>query len=254
MKNIIKKLLREGLNDITGFSDITPEERHEIDRRYDDYMKQDNQSMIEHEAKLKHLYQYMENNPELSKNEWGMKYLSDEIKVLETSINATKNRNKKAVYSEIARNYLSWKRYEDDRIKARESRTFNNEDIINLFVDALEGGSNYWYHIKHLPKDVVYQINELGTPTSEAIGQHILKGGYIQFYDAEGEDDEDDYQQQHSDKDLLGTVDMDSILEAITLVKRDYPEVWENILDEQYDANDADVFLQLCVMGEVVFG
>jgi hypothetical protein len=258
MKNIIKKLLREGLNDIAGFTNITPEERQEIDRRFNDFMKEDKESMIEHEAKLKHLYQYMEKiktDPELSKNEWGMKYLSDEIKVLETSINATKNRNKKAVYTEIARNYLSWKRYEDDRIKSRESRTFNNEDIINLFVDALEGGSNYWYLIKHLPKDVVYKINELGKSTSEVIGQHILKGGYIQFDDVEaGDDEEDDYQQQHSDKDLLGTVDMDSILEAITLVKRDYPEVWENILDEQYDANDADVFLQLCVMGEVVFG
>jgi hypothetical protein len=47
---------------------------------------------------------------------------------------------------------------------------------------------------------------------------------------------------------------MDSILEAITIIKKDYPDVWENILDEQYDANDADIFLQLCVMGEVVYG
>ena len=66
--------------------------------------------------------------------------------------------------------------------------------------------------------------------------------------------DEDDYTETHSDNGLLGTVDMDSILEAITIIKRDYPDVWENILDEQYDANDADIFLQLCVMGDVVFG
>jgi len=260
MKNIIKKLLREGLNDIAGFDNITPEERHEIDKRYNEYMEEDNQSMIKHEARLKSLYSHIEqiqNNPNLEQQlkDMVLKQFSDEIKVLETSINTTKNRDKKAVYNEIARSYLSWKRYEDDKIKNRESKTFGNEDIINLFVDALEGGSNYWYHIKHLPKEILYNIKERGVATSEAIGQHILNGGYIQFYDAEGEDyDDDDYQEKHSDKDLLGTVDMDSILEAITLVKRDYPEVWENILDEQYDANDADIFLQLCVMGDVVFG
>jgi hypothetical protein len=40
----------------------------------------------------------------------------------------------------------------------------------------------------------------------------------------------------------------------ISITKEDYPKVWENILLEQYDANDADIFLQLCVMGEVQFG
>jgi hypothetical protein len=43
-------------------------------------------------------------------------------------------------------------------------------------------------------------------------------------------------------------------LEAITIIKKEYPEVWENILLEQADAGDADVFLQLCVMGDVVYG
>jgi len=254
MKNIIKKLLREGLNDIAGFDNITPEERHEIDRRYKEYLLSDTESAVEAKKQLDH-YNKVINDPKFANQEWISKAFKDQISALQNTINVAKNRDKKAVYNEIARSYLSWKRYEDDKIKARETRTFGNEDIINLFVDALEGGSNYWYHIKHLPKEILYNIKERGVATSEAIGQHILNGGYIQFYDAEGEDyDDDDYQEKHSDNDLLGTVDMDSILEAITLVKRDYPEVWENILDEQYDANDADIFLQLCVMGDVVFG
>ena len=52
----------------------------------------------------------------------------------------------------------------------------------------------------------------------------------------------------------LGIVDLDKILEAITLIKKEYPNIWENILLENADAGDADVFLQLCVMGEVVYG
>lgn len=260
MKKIIKQLLREGLNDIAGFSNITPEEHKEIDRRFNDYMEEDEDSIIKNQKRLNNIYAHIEqiqNNQNLEQHikDMVVKQISDEINVLETSIKSSKNRDKKAVYDFIARNYLAHKRHEEDRIKARESKSFGKEDIVNLFVTALEGGSNYWYKIKHLPKEIVYKINELGIPTAEVIGQHILNGGYIQFYDVEEEDNEDDdYQQQYSDKDLLGTVDMDAILEGITLVKKDYPEVWENILDEQYDANDADVFLQLCVMGEVVFG
>jgi hypothetical protein len=52
----------------------------------------------------------------------------------------------------------------------------------------------------------------------------------------------------------LGHIDMNRILEAITKIKSEYPEVWKNILLENADAGDADVFLQLCVMGEVVYG
>lgn len=43
---------------------------------------------------------------------------------------------------------------------------------------------------------------------------------------------------------------MNSILEAITVIKKEYSQVWERILTEEYDA---DMFLQVCVMGEVVF-
>jgi hypothetical protein len=258
MKNIIKKLLREGLEDIAGFTNITPEERKEIDRRYKEYVLSDTESAVEHKKKLKQNLEHLEHikNLDLEQHLKDMltKQILDNINVLRTSINSTKNRDRKAVYHEIARNYLSLKRYEDDRIKARESRTFGKEDVINLFVDALEGGSNYWYEIRHLPKEVSYKVKEMGQSLSETIGEYILNGGYVQFYDAEEEYDDDDYTETHSDNGLLGTVDMDSILEAITIIKRDYPEVWENILDEQYDANDADIFLQLCVMGDVVFG
>ena len=56
------------------------------------------------------------------------------------------------------------------------------------------------------------------------------------------------------DETYLGYVDMDKILDSISVIKTEYPEIWENILLEQADAGDADVFLQLCVMGEIVFG
>jgi hypothetical protein len=258
MKRLIKKLLRESLEDIAGFKNITPDERKEINRRYNEFVLSDTKSAVEHKKNLKQNLERLEQvkNLDLEQHLKDMltKQILDNIRVLRTSIDSSKNRDRKAVYDEIAKRYLSMKRYEDDKLKARESKSFGKEDVINLFVDAIEGGSNYWYEIRHLPEDVRYKAKEMGQPVSEAIGEYILNGGYIQFYDAEEEYDDDDYQEKYSDKGLLGTVDMNSILDAITIIKKDYPEVWGNILDEKYDANDADIFLQLCVMGDVVFG
>jgi hypothetical protein len=146
------------------------------------------------------------------------------------------------------------------------NRKLTKEDIIDLFITALEGGSNYWYHID-LPKD----IRSYGQSLSEAVGNYIMAGGTITFYDV------DEYDRVINDKESgeydiqgdvvdeksfledieetkLGEVDMDRILEAITIIKEKYPRIWENILLENDDAGDADVFLQLCVMNEVVYG
>lgn len=132
--------------------------------------------------------------------------------------------------------------YENEKIERRKTKKITKEDIINLFVTALEGGSNYWYYLPTIPNGVQEIQTETGMATSEAIGEYVLRGGYIQVNDAEDEEEE------------LGTVDMDSLLDAIQKIKADYPNVYENIIDEEYDAEDADVFFQIAVMGEITFG
>jgi len=126
--------------------------------------------------------------------------------------------------------------------KEQLNRTLTKEDIIDLFVTSLEGGSNYWYYLKNIPESIKYDVKYNGTSLSDALGEYVLSGGEVHFYDIEDESE------------FLGSVDMNSILDAINLIKKEHPEVWERILTEEYDADDADVFLQLCVMGEVVFG
>jgi hypothetical protein len=114
---------------------------------------------------------------------------------LERRIENWYSTDREEIFNRVKNQLIANKKYEEERLKARESRTFGKEDIINLFVDALEGGSNYWYHIKHLPKEIRYKAKEMGQPVSEAIGEYILNGGYVQFYDAEGDEyDDDDFQ------------------------------------------------------------
>lgn len=259
MKEYIKKLLRE------GFEELTPEDLEQINQIV-------NREMIQAKEQQEKLKDELETTRKVLDSiltamasgklegvptDYVLNLKKDKenrIHQLEKYIKNWGNVDREEIFNRLKTQYLANKKYEEEKLKARESRTFGKEDIINLFVDALEGGSNYWYHIRHLPNEISYKAKEMGQSVSEAIGEYILKGGYVQFYDAEEEYDEDDYTETHSDNGLLGTVDMDSILEAITIIKRDYPDVWENILDEQYDANDADIFLQLCVMGDVVFG
>ena len=157
---------------------------------------------------------------------------------------------------------IRYKKYEEEAL----NRTLTKNNIIDLFVTSLEGGSNYWYYM-----DLPDNIKTYGQSTSEAVGEYILQGGEIYFYDIEEYEnvvrnkkkgeyniqgdliDQKSYKEDLDDT-YLGYVDMDKVLESIPIIKKDYPEIWERILLEQADAGDADVFLQLCVMGEVVYG
>jgi hypothetical protein len=157
---------------------------------------------------------------------------------------------------------IRYKKYEKEAL----NRTLTKNNIIDLFVTSLEGGSNYWYYM-----DLPDNIKTYGQSTSVAVGEYILQGGEIYFYDVEEYEnvvrnkekgeyniqgdliDQKSYKEDLDDT-YLGYVDMDKVLESIPIIKKDYPEIWERILLEQADAGDADVFLQLCVMGKVVYG
>lgn len=115
------------------------------------------------------------------------------------------------------------------------------EKIINLFVNALEGGSNYWYFLKYIPNEVRNIQKNKKLALSEAIGEFILNGGEIYIYDIEDNDD------------VLGVINMDKLLDAINIIREKYPQNYSNIIDEYDDAEDADIFLQIATMGEVVF-
>lgn len=150
--------------------------------------------------------------------------------------------------------------YKLSRIEKSMNAKFTNEQIINVFVTAIEGGSNYWYYIIDVPKEIKYMVNQEGIPFSEACGKHILNGGSLTIHDAEEvfDNDDDDMTIDPSNSlnkpEPLGTIDMDSLLDAINIIKTQYKEVYENIIMDEYDAGDADVFFQIATMGEVVFG
>ena len=77
----------------------------------------------------------------------------------------------------------------------------------------------------------------------------IYQGSSIKVYDRESVDPD-----LLTDGDLLGVLSMESIKKALRLMNEDYPRHYKDMVEEQGDAITGDIFFQLCVMGEVVFG
>lgn len=113
----------------------------------------------------------------------------------------------------------------------------------NVFVTALEGGSNYWYEIKDYTMEIVRSVEPTG-PASIAIWKAISEhGAEVDVYDIESDD-------------ILGTLTYDSIKDRLQLISDEGQALacMMNIIMDEYDAGDADAVFQYLVMGEVEFG
>lgn len=131
-------------------------------------------------------------------------------------------------------------------ISFQATETVSTELVRDLLVTAFEGGSNYWVaevHIARLPagmrrKDYPYWHAELP----------LVNGGKVRFHDLNGPD--------HRWCDSIGyyTLDFDGILKGLAAMRLKYPDSWKEAIDGTFDAITADVFLQCCIFGEVVYG
>ena len=111
-----------------------------------------------------------------------------------------------------------------------------------ILVTALEGGSNYWYMV---------DLEDTGVPSEKYAGEpNSVRVAKMIWYDKINLrvlDVEDEGV-------LLGEVNLTTIKTAFEMICSKYPEVYLNLIQENYDADDADVFFQIATMGEVTFG
>jgi len=121
----------------------------------------------------------------------------------------------------------------------------SNERAADLLCNAFEGGSNYWYTINGYvtPEEVAQPWGE-----SEYHPRYISfpfsKGGAVLIGDMEDEDAEET------------RLDKEAIARGQKLMKSDerYSHHFADVLNETDDADTGDVFLQLCLFGEVIYG
>jgi len=122
----------------------------------------------------------------------------------------------------------------------------------DLLVTALEGGSNYWYFLNDLKKVNDVTLSEDGVKReclsiriSNAVQEHNVE---VEVHDNE------------NNADLLGIISVAAMDKAEQLMYDAGGHVRELVLslctDEEFiaDAEDADIWLQYVVMGELRFG
>ena len=109
--------------------------------------------------------------------------------------------------------------------------------VMDLVVRALEGGSNYWYWIL----ESAYPVDESKVPEGEwnLTEWCIWGGGYLKICELT----------------TLRILNEDALKKGLDLmVTKKYINHFANFVTEEYDANTADIFLQLCLFGEVLYG
>lgn len=114
---------------------------------------------------------------------------------------------------------------------------FNNETRKNLLIGALEGGSNYWYWIPDRAVDVMNLYKEFDDTFADKMYRALEKGRSLEVEDIES-------------KDLLGSISLESMEKAEELMLERHPHHFADIITETDDSTTADVWFQLCVMGE----
>jgi hypothetical protein len=126
------------------------------------------------------------------------------------------------------------------------TKTISREILEDIFVTALEGGSNYWYY---LPADSIIAIRKavpksedpyLSTAILKAILDHDVK---VAINDVENEDE------------VIGVITRGTMQARLQLLA-DSPNRFalEAHMNEEGDAGSADVVFQYLTMGEVVYG
>lgn len=112
----------------------------------------------------------------------------------------------------------------------------------DMLIGALEGGSNYWYQLDDDQEFWNVTADLKGQPQSERIAVAVLdRGAKLRVEDIESGE-------------KLGTFSLESIIKGELLMHDQQPHHYADAIKEQDDADTADVWFQLCVMGELVYG
>lgn len=118
------------------------------------------------------------------------------------------------------------------------------EDVLsNIFVTAIEGGSDYWAYITRSDAFKKFKETSKEYSFSENILKFVLSGGDVVVEDIQEEDE------------ILGTINKANIeLGLKTLLNSPHKQHLFAMINEDYDAENADVCFQYIVLNDLVYG
>lgn len=122
----------------------------------------------------------------------------------------------------------------------------SEDRIASLLVGAFEGGSNYWIdHINHKPYEDVVPGAVVGEPRW---AEMRLRLPATVWEDTSEEPDGVDGSPR------ARTLDEKAIQRGLDLMANNWPRHFAQWMTENDDAETSDVFLQLCLLGDIVYG
>lgn len=122
--------------------------------------------------------------------------------------------------------------------------------LANLLCCGFEGGVGYWCAIKRYIKPAkVEPVIEAGRENAQPCKHTdypLLEGGAVVCIVEEAGDD----------KALQGekVLDLAAVQRGLAVMAEKYPLHFANFLSENEDAETGDVFIQCCLLGDVIFG
>jgi hypothetical protein len=126
------------------------------------------------------------------------------------------------------------------------NQTITRDILENIFVTALEGGSNYWCYI---PNKSILAVRAV-VPKSEddIITTAILKAVLDHDVEIEVRDAEDETE-------VVGIISKKTMHERLQKLA-DSPNKWalEAEIAEEADGDSSDIVFQYIAMGEVIYG
>lgn len=111
-------------------------------------------------------------------------------------------------------------------------KEITQEQLSDLLCSALEGGSNYWY------KEVM-PLGEKKKYSTSSFYAALIEHGFTIKDKETGE---------------MFTVKPEKFEKAFQLMADDYARHFNDFINDGGDAETADVFLQLCVFEDIIFG
>jgi hypothetical protein len=116
------------------------------------------------------------------------------------------------------------------------------ERVHNMIVSAFEGGSNEWLHGARFLSGTPHT-----TPNLVWYGEESVFEGPVSFTATYDNPDEPDER-------TMKTITQDDLRKGLEIMAAKYGSHFADLLQENDDAETADVFLQCAILGDVVYG
>ena len=126
--------------------------------------------------------------------------------------------------------------------------TTDHENLVNLLSVATHG--NYWPVIKAFKSDAEKGLFDDCECCEDKWAKALMYGKGVVVYDCYEMDNE----LNDGEEPTKHYLTMDNVQKGLELMRDEYPRHYADLMEEEDDAITGDVWLQLAVFGELIYG